>query len=41
MAPFPSSLRIFDMSDRDQLFSAPIAKLGDWTFDERVAEVFP
>lgn len=22
-------------------FSAPIAKLGDWTFDERVAEVFP
>ena len=29
------------MSDRDQLFSAPIAKLGDWTFDERVAEVFP
>ncbi|MEQ4544905.1 MAG: carboxy-S-adenosyl-L-methionine synthase CmoA, partial [Pantoea agglomerans] len=31
IAPFPSSLRIFDMSDRDQLFSAPIAKLGDWT----------
>lgn len=29
------------MSDRDMLFSAPIAKLGDWTFDERVAEVFP
>src|SRR6478609_6752864 len=29
------------MSDRDQLFSAPIAKMGDWTFDERVAEVFP
>ncbi|MDC7868074.1 tRNA (uridine-5-oxyacetic acid methyl ester)(34) synthase TrmP [Pantoea ananatis] len=29
------------MSDRDQLFSAPIEKLGDWTFDERVAEVFP
>ncbi|MGL4681636.1 MAG: carboxy-S-adenosyl-L-methionine synthase CmoA, partial [Hafnia alvei] len=27
--------------DRDTLFSAPIAKLGDWTFDERVAEVFP
>ncbi|ACY84272.1 carboxy-S-adenosyl-L-methionine synthase CmoA [Edwardsiella piscicida] len=26
---------------RDMLFSAPIAKLGDWTFDERVAEVFP
>lgn len=26
---------------RDLLFSAPIAKLGDWTFDERVAEVFP
>ncbi|MBP2167059.1 tRNA (cmo5U34)-methyltransferase [Erwinia toletana] len=29
------------MSDRDTLFSAPISKLGDWTFDERVAEVFP
>ena len=29
------------MSNRDTLFSAPIAKLGDWTFDERVAEVFP
>ncbi|KHS45515.1 carboxy-S-adenosyl-L-methionine synthase CmoA [Hafnia paralvei] len=28
-------------ADRDTLFSAPIAKLGDWTFDERVAEVFP
>ena len=23
------------MSDRDTLFSAPIDKLGDWTFDER------
>ena len=29
------------MSHRDTLFSAPIARLGDWTFDERVAEVFP
>ncbi len=29
------------MSHRDSLFSAPIEKLGDWTFDERVAEVFP
>lgn len=29
------------MSNRDTLFSAPINKLGDWTFDERVAEVFP
>ncbi|MGV3344448.1 carboxy-S-adenosyl-L-methionine synthase CmoA [Enterobacteriaceae bacterium LUAb1] len=29
------------MSDRDMLFSVPIDKLGDWTFDERVAEVFP
>ncbi|MCO7261977.1 carboxy-S-adenosyl-L-methionine synthase CmoA [Dickeya zeae] len=29
------------MSNRDMLFSAPIANLGDWTFDERVAEVFP
>ncbi len=24
-----------------RFFSAPIARLGDWTFDERVAEVFP
>ncbi len=29
------------MTNHDNLFSAPIAKLGDWTFDERVAEVFP
>lgn len=29
------------MLNRDTLFSAPIAKLGDWTFDERVAKVFP
>ena len=29
------------MSNRDTLFSAPIDKLGDWTFDERVAEVYP
>lgn len=29
------------MSHRDTLFSAPIASLGDWTFDEQVAEVFP
>ncbi|MWP48788.1 MULTISPECIES: carboxy-S-adenosyl-L-methionine synthase CmoA [unclassified Gilliamella] len=26
---------------KDQLFSVPIEKLGDWTFDEKVAEVFP
>lgn len=26
---------------KDTLFSAPIDKLGDWTFDEKVAEVFP
>ena len=26
---------------KDQLFSTPIDKLGDWTFDEKVAEVFP
>lgn len=25
----------------DNLFSLPIAQLGDWTFDEKVAEVFP
>ncbi len=29
------------MPNRDTLFSAPISKLGDWTFDEKVAEVFP
>ncbi|WMQ73395.1 MAG: Carboxy-S-adenosyl-L-methionine synthase [Sodalis sp.] len=29
------------MIHRDDLFSAPIASLGDWTFDDRVAEVFP
>lgn len=29
------------MSARDTLFSTPIQKLGDWTFDEKVAEVFP
>ena len=27
--------------NKDTLFSAPIEKLGDWTFDEKVAEVFP
>ncbi len=26
---------------RDSLFATPIANLGDWRFDERVAEVFP
>ncbi|MDF7667640.1 carboxy-S-adenosyl-L-methionine synthase CmoA [Orbaceae bacterium ESL0727] len=26
---------------KDSLFSVPINKLGDWTFDEKVAEVFP
>lgn len=29
------------MTERDTLFSAQFDKLGDWTFDERVAEVFP
>lgn len=29
------------MSERDTLFSVPVAHLGDWTFDDRVAEVFP
>ncbi|MDF7680884.1 carboxy-S-adenosyl-L-methionine synthase CmoA [Enterobacteriaceae bacterium ESL0689] len=29
------------MPHRDTLFATPIASLGDWTFDERVAEVFP
>ncbi|CDL84485.1 carboxy-S-adenosyl-L-methionine synthase CmoA [Xenorhabdus szentirmaii] len=28
-------------NQRDSLFSAPITNLGDWSFDERVAEVFP
>lgn len=26
---------------KDALFSTPIEQLGDWTFDEKVAEVFP
>lgn len=29
------------MNPKDTLFSAPIDKIGDFTFDERVAEVFP
>ncbi|SDH05121.1 tRNA (cmo5U34)-methyltransferase [Vibrio xiamenensis] len=29
------------MSNKDNIFSAPIDKIGDFTFDERVAEVFP
>ncbi|MDE1231800.1 MULTISPECIES: carboxy-S-adenosyl-L-methionine synthase CmoA [Vibrio] len=29
------------MSHKDIIFSAPIDKIGDFTFDERVAEVFP
>ncbi|KOY63237.1 tRNA methyltransferase [Photorhabdus heterorhabditis] len=28
-------------NQRDSLFAVPIANLGDWSFDERVAEVFP
>ncbi|MDX7999454.1 carboxy-S-adenosyl-L-methionine synthase CmoA [Xenorhabdus sp. Reich] len=28
-------------NQQDSLLSAPIANLGDWNFDERVAEVFP
>ncbi|USD42117.1 carboxy-S-adenosyl-L-methionine synthase CmoA [Vibrio sp. SCSIO 43135] len=28
-------------SNSDTIFSAPIDKIGDFTFDERVAEVFP
>ncbi len=28
-------------SGRDQIFAAPIAQLGDFSFDERVVEVFP
>ena len=30
-----------DPNHKDSLFSAPIANLGDWKFDEKVAEVFP
>lgn len=30
-----------DSKHQDSLFSAPIANLGDWQFDEKVAEVFP
>jgi tRNA (cmo5U34)-methyltransferase len=29
------------MSPKDTIFSAPINKMGDFTFDEQVAEVFP
>ncbi|PWI33938.1 carboxy-S-adenosyl-L-methionine synthase CmoA [Vibrio albus] len=29
------------MSNRDTIFSAPIDQIGNFTFDERVAEVFP
>jgi len=29
------------MSLKDTIFSAPIDKMGDFTFDEKVAEVFP
>ncbi|PJC87683.1 carboxy-S-adenosyl-L-methionine synthase CmoA [Vibrio sp. HA2012] len=29
------------MSNRDTIFSAPINQIGNFTFDERVAEVFP
>lgn len=29
------------MSNKDVIFSAPIDKIGDFTFDERVVEVFP
>ncbi|MGF1739897.1 carboxy-S-adenosyl-L-methionine synthase CmoA [Vibrio profundum] len=29
------------MSLKDTIFSAPINKIGDFTFDEKVAEVFP
>ncbi|MFI3277216.1 MAG: carboxy-S-adenosyl-L-methionine synthase CmoA, partial [Vibrio sp.] len=29
------------MSNKDTIFSAPIDKIGDFTFDEHVVEVFP
>ena len=29
------------MANPDTIFSTPINKIGDFTFDERVAEVFP
>jgi tRNA (cmo5U34)-methyltransferase len=29
------------MQQRDKIFSAPLDQIGDFTFDERVAEVFP
>lgn len=29
------------MQNHDELFATPIQNLGDWTFDEKVAEVFP
>lgn len=30
-----------ESKNKDSLFCAPIANLGDWQFDEKVAEVFP
>ncbi|MCL8326351.1 carboxy-S-adenosyl-L-methionine synthase CmoA [Providencia thailandensis] len=30
-----------ESNNKDSLFSAPIANLGDWQFDEKVAEIFP
>lgn len=32
---------LLSMPARDTLFSDPIAALGDWTFNEQVADVFP
>lgn len=29
------------MANQDKIFAAPIEKMGDFTFDENVAEVFP
>ena len=31
----------FPNPPQDTLFAAPIARPGDWTFDEKVADVFP
>ncbi len=33
--------QVVSMTTRDSIFSLPIDKIGDFSFDERVAEVFP
>ncbi|SET31744.1 carboxy-S-adenosyl-L-methionine synthase CmoA [Thorsellia anophelis] len=37
----PKKNDILIHSAKDTLFSVPISELGDWTFDDKVADVFP